>query len=393
MEMLKFLGRGCSFLPKEGNTSAYYKIDNRLLLIDCGELVFSKIMDINLLDNIKEVNILITHMHSDHIGSLSNLIYYLYYIKNIIPTITYPIKDEIVDFLLKQGAIVDFHYKLNTATLNIMDMTIEANPTSHYEVFKDVLTDVVISNPINTIFTVKNVFNSFGYYIRTSNKTIYYSGDSNELSIDLSKVDIVYQDCSVVEKEDFPHLTFNKLLKIVKPEDRHKIHLMHIDSYDIFAMANKYGFNVVSLDEVPSIYVLSTISINKKTEQDLIKEWKIRNIRYDKTAVSYEHYIEFLNSWNDDIFDYSVEENCYFKTFEDANYCATKNIGDLNDGGIYDYVVVYKTALNKVYAMTNIREAYLYKFNYDNKTYEPVDFTDSEEGKFLINKLCIDYLY
>ena len=31
---LKFLGRGSAFNVKEGNTSAYYKKDNMLLLID-----------------------------------------------------------------------------------------------------------------------------------------------------------------------------------------------------------------------------------------------------------------------------------------------------------------------------------------------------------------------
>lgn len=393
MKSLKFLGRGCSFLPKEGNTSAYYKKDNHLLLIDCGELIFDKIMNINLLNDVNKVDILITHLHSDHIGSLSNLIYYLYFIKNITPTITFPVKTDIVEYLQIQGNILDVHYKLNTNPINIMGIEIKPNSTSHYTVFKDVLTGEVSNCLSNENKTVKNAFNSFGYYLKSKDVSIYYSGDSNELNVDLSKVDIVYQDCSVVDKEDFPHLTFNKLLQIVKPEDRHKIHLMHIDSYDIFDMASKHGFNVVYLDEVSSIYVLSTISLNKKTEQDLIKEWKIRNIKYDKRQISYDEYIEFLKSWNDDVFDYSIEQNCYFKTFEDANYCVTKNIGDLNDGGIYDYVVVYKTPLNKVYAMTNIKEAYLYKFNYDNKTYEQVDFKGSKEGNFLINKLCIDYLY
>ena len=73
---LKFLGRGSAFNVKEGNTSAYYKKDNILLLIDCGTTVFKSILDQHLLDNVKEVNVLITHLHDDHVGSLSSLIRY-----------------------------------------------------------------------------------------------------------------------------------------------------------------------------------------------------------------------------------------------------------------------------------------------------------------------------
>ena len=41
---LKFLGRGSAFNVKEGNTAAYYKEGDKMLLIDCGETVFSTIV-------------------------------------------------------------------------------------------------------------------------------------------------------------------------------------------------------------------------------------------------------------------------------------------------------------------------------------------------------------
>ena len=40
---LNFLGRGAAFNPKEGNTAAFIKEGDRLLLIDCGESVFRQI--------------------------------------------------------------------------------------------------------------------------------------------------------------------------------------------------------------------------------------------------------------------------------------------------------------------------------------------------------------
>ena len=76
---LHFLGRGNSSNAKEGNTAAYFIDNNELFLIDCGETVFSKIIKLELLNNIKEIHVFITHTHSDHIGSLGSLIMYCYF--------------------------------------------------------------------------------------------------------------------------------------------------------------------------------------------------------------------------------------------------------------------------------------------------------------------------
>ena len=79
--MLKFIGTGSAFNQDLGNTSAYIKDGETLLLIDCGETVFQRIKEIKLLDDVKKVYIVITHNHSDHIGSLGSLVEYLYFIK------------------------------------------------------------------------------------------------------------------------------------------------------------------------------------------------------------------------------------------------------------------------------------------------------------------------
>jgi len=76
---LKFLGRGAAFNPKEGNTSAYFIENNQLFLIDCGESVFERLIELDLLNNIESINLMITHTHSDHIGSLGSLVMYAYY--------------------------------------------------------------------------------------------------------------------------------------------------------------------------------------------------------------------------------------------------------------------------------------------------------------------------
>ena len=77
---LQFLGRGAAFNPKEGNNSAYVIENNQLFLIDCGESIFERIMENGLLDKIDGINVMITHTHSDHVGSLGTLTMYSYYI-------------------------------------------------------------------------------------------------------------------------------------------------------------------------------------------------------------------------------------------------------------------------------------------------------------------------
>ncbi len=43
---LTFLGRGAAFNPKEGNNSAYFIEKDELFLIDCGERIFDKLIDL-----------------------------------------------------------------------------------------------------------------------------------------------------------------------------------------------------------------------------------------------------------------------------------------------------------------------------------------------------------
>ena len=92
--MLKFIGTGSAFNPKLGNTSAYYKENGNLLLIDCGESVFGRILELNLLEDVENVYIAITHTHGDHVGSLGSLVLYLNIIKGIVPNIIITAEDS-----------------------------------------------------------------------------------------------------------------------------------------------------------------------------------------------------------------------------------------------------------------------------------------------------------
>ena len=58
MNKLEFLGRGSGYNVKEGNTSAYIRKNETLLLIDCGEDIFKTIVEKAETEGFKVVNII-----------------------------------------------------------------------------------------------------------------------------------------------------------------------------------------------------------------------------------------------------------------------------------------------------------------------------------------------
>ena len=53
MELL-FLGRGAAFNTSQGNTAACIREGERLMLLDCGETVFSALKERGLLEGVRE---------------------------------------------------------------------------------------------------------------------------------------------------------------------------------------------------------------------------------------------------------------------------------------------------------------------------------------------------
>lgn len=244
-DRLFFLGRGSSFNTTEGNTSAYYKDkENRfMLLVDCGESVFSKIKENNILKGIDEIVILITHLHPDHVGSLGTLIYYCNYILNIKPTIINGRKierdifsEQLESFLKLQGIDNSLYNHIETEYLVKDNRKIKINSIeiSHYP---------------------KMVSRSFKIWLNYGKQEeyIYYSGDTNCCDSILENVKNkncvkLYVDTCLAEYEGNVHLSLSKLCRKIKnKEDRKKINCMHIDTNELIAIAKAEGFKVVEL--------------------------------------------------------------------------------------------------------------------------------------------------
>ena len=71
---LRFLGTGSAYNPLSKNTNAFLPLGNMLLLFDCGESTFETLYSKGFLEQYTLFLVVITHFHSDHVGSLGSFI-------------------------------------------------------------------------------------------------------------------------------------------------------------------------------------------------------------------------------------------------------------------------------------------------------------------------------
>lgn len=98
---IQFIGTGGAFDWRYGNSAAIAGLNSDTpLLIDCGHSIMPRLLELELLPRIKGV--FITHLHDDHAGSLSSLLYALHFINNT-PTPVYAghaaFRDELIAYL------------------------------------------------------------------------------------------------------------------------------------------------------------------------------------------------------------------------------------------------------------------------------------------------------
>lgn len=220
--MLTFLGFGSELNVELGNTSAFYKKNENMLLIDCGGTVFKKLIDNNILDDIKNIWITITCLHGDHCGSLSNLIFYMYFVKNIkVHIISTGIKefDDLLKKILEIQCVSEAIYEESSSKIPELDLEINFIKTNH---------------DIDPIFSLD---------IKLSNKHIYYSGNTSEICRNPDYYDYIYQGVSFFN--DSLYCKDNKLVEYELFKE--KVYLMYINNSSKIKLLKKQGFKIVGI--------------------------------------------------------------------------------------------------------------------------------------------------
>ena len=231
---LKFLGRGAGFLPSEGNTSAYLKHGTILYLFDCGETVFSKLLEKNILDGVTEIHVFITHLHSDHIGSLGTLLLYCQF-KLTIKMSVYSYSDNL-DTILRSQEITNYTF------INLKDHR-------QYEY-------LIVNNDFSILYnlTYHAGVLAVSYTFYHNGDIVFYSGDTALRSNSWINI-LLYQEqaCAfyidtALDGSPEAHVSIHQLAEYFPEEERHKVWCMHLDNLDVIEICKVYGFNVVEVD-------------------------------------------------------------------------------------------------------------------------------------------------
>ena len=201
-QTLSFLGRDSGFGIK--NNSAYIEYENKFILIDCGFTVFSQLKNKFDFNKYDEIDVIITHLHNDHAGTLSQFILYMYFIYN-----------KKVNVITKCEKIKEF-----------LDIT--GTPEDAYELKKE--------NEYIKFIKTEHVkyLDAYGFELNINSKKIIYTGDTNTLEpfeLYLKNADEFYVD---VSRYGGAHLKIDDIKEKLEEIQKNgtTVYLMHMDDVE-----------------------------------------------------------------------------------------------------------------------------------------------------------------
>ncbi len=235
---LKFFGNGSAFNVSRGNNAAFYKEDDKVLFLDFGENIFERVLKTNLLEGVKEVYIAITHLHTDHAGSLPSFVYYNFYRKGITSHLVggWASKDNEIKKFLSICGVKQCYYRWCESDLN--------------NAFKNISSLNFI--PVNHTDEVEDC-SSIKLQLSDGRK-IFYSGDTNDQEYikkvvnNLQEKDEFYCDSCLADYPGNVHMNIDLLAGLIPVEKRGQVYCMHIDNEKLLEKIDSYGFNEASLD-------------------------------------------------------------------------------------------------------------------------------------------------
>lgn len=229
---LAFLGAGSAFNYKLGNNCAYYRENDSILFIDFGETAFTRARELNLFEGVKNVFFAITHLHGDHVGSLSTCLFYCKYILNIECVILCGEEEKqqcLRDFLRMQGVADEGIYRF--ADLG--------------GAFKN-----IVSYEFKKVYHVKTM-NSYALQLDFADGSkVYFSGDTcdekyiKSVVENLKEGDEFYCDTCDADYEGSAHTSVTVLERRVPIEKRKSVICMHFDNENVISKALNLGFHV-----------------------------------------------------------------------------------------------------------------------------------------------------
>jgi len=240
MERLTFFGTGCFNNTKLGNNSGFFMVEDNLFIIDCGETVFHSILKSGVLKYAKDITVMVTHGHGDHVGSFTSFAFHVFYFMNKKVTLVTNNQDDIVGVFNRQMGNITKYVKLKSTNkdgsvsfnIGCTDVNIQYVKVDHVDYLKSYGLIVNINNPLS------------------GKDSFYYSGDSSDIKpfilrkFERGEIEYIYQDVTFKEYENQPHMSVYKLMEKIPAEKRDKVFCMHLDPDFDIQIAMNLGFSI-----------------------------------------------------------------------------------------------------------------------------------------------------
>ena len=324
--VIDFLGIGSAWNVEQDNTSAYIKKDNKMILIDCGETIARKIIKENILEGIDELYILISHTHSDHVGSLGTLLFYSTYNKKIKNNLVLPNNKEYINNLKAYLKLVDISSEVKFIDANTLKETFK------FKTFHILKATHVKRLPC------------YCFMFEDEENLIYYSADNSNieyikhfLSIENAKI---YTEICDNPKLNEEHLELGLLEKATSVLQRKRIYLMHInESLNEEELRNK-GFNIPMIRKKEKI-MEEKIKLNKQGYEDYLKaiaekEKKLADLRmYKGTDAIFQG-----DNWHDNptLYQAELQERSLMREIAEMKHKLQNNVEIVENLGVEEII-------------------------------------------------------
>lgn len=225
--MIKFLGRGSAFADE--HNCAFVIENSDFILLDCPMSAFQKIKNMKTeLDKSKEIYILVTHTHGDHISGIGTLIHFAYYVLHMPVHIIVPSKtmcDQII-FLLSEIE------NCNKNAYDVICTSIKTKCSKDKSTAYDITKEKKWFGCAIKTEHVNLKSGCFGYKLKIDNRPIIYTGDTCTLTPFESYLEngcTLYTEIAYIKSDAHLWIMTNiDYLKTLKNQNINVV-LMHLD--------------------------------------------------------------------------------------------------------------------------------------------------------------------